>query len=193
MGNEVAKYAFLLELIGKRVLKALQDLPENALDWVPPLPVCHLIFDEATEFIETAEFWINSVIGRQRTEDTGRDDLLVILYAHGERDYLIARYKRWLHTLHEIMDHVSDAWIQTVIVLPSSHRATLSEGPITLVDGLLHLIERSAYQQGKIQLLCQIYTEMTDLAEHGQQIFPMNEEQQQSDGSHFLSPEEAKI
>jgi hypothetical protein len=191
MGNEATRYALILERIGRKVLKALQDLPENALDWVPPLPVCYLLLDEVTELIETTEFWINLVVGRQKTEYAGRDDLLLILYTHGELSYLIARYKRWLHSLHEILDDISDAWIETAIVLPPSHRATLSEGPMTPGNALLHLIERSACQQGKIQLLCQIYTEMIDLAEP-HHAFQTDGEQQQSDDTLFLSPQEAK-
>jgi hypothetical protein len=191
MGNEATRYALILERIGRKVLKALQDLPENALDWVPPLPVCHLLLDEATELIETAEFWINLVIGHQKIEYSGRDDLLVILYIHGERSYLIARYERWLHTLHAIVNQISDAWMETSTELPPSHRAALSEGPITLGDGLLRLIERSACQQGKIELLCQIYTEMMDLVEQGQ-VFQTSQEQQQRNEALLLSPPETK-
>ncbi len=190
MGNRAAAYALILERIGRKVLKALQGLPENAFHWVPPLPVCHLLLDDATELITAAEFWINTVIGRHRAEHIVREDLLVVLYTHGERSYLIARYERWLHTLHEILDEVPDAQMETVIVLPPFHRAALSEGPMTIGDGLLHLIQHSACQQGKIQLLCQIYTEAMDLA--GEDHLLQTSGEQRSDGALFPSSQEAE-
>ncbi|HZR44646.1 MAG TPA: hypothetical protein VFB12_31330 [Ktedonobacteraceae bacterium] len=164
MGNETASYAVVLERIGKKVLQALQDLPERALDWVPPLPVCHSLLDCATELITAGEFWINTVIAGQNTQSIERDELLVVLYTYGEHSYLIARYERWLHTLHEILDELSDTCMDMVIILPPYHRAFVNKGPATVRDCLLHLIECSAYKQGKILLLCQFYKEAEQLS-----------------------------
>lgn len=162
MRGEAACIAATLERTGHLVLHQLKNIPEAALNWIVPIPACHSLLEFAIQLLETNELWVQTIVGGQQLE---HDTLLVELYKHGELAYLIARYERWLVSLHEQLDDFPDDLMNMHVILPDSFHHTLGEGPITMRDCLLYAVEQSALQSGRIQLLCQLYTDLERLQE----------------------------
>ncbi len=162
MKSEATSFAATLERTGRLVLHQLENMPEMAMNWILPIPECHSLFDFATRFIETNEFWVQTVVAGQPLE---QDPLLVELYRNGELAYLIARYKRWLSSLHEQLDNLPDSAMNMFIVLPKFYSHALGEGPVTVRDCLLYVVEHSALQSGRIQVMCQLYADFERLQE----------------------------
>ena len=162
MTSEAACFAATLERTGRLVLHELKNIPEAALNWMMPLPECHSLLDFATRLLETNEFWVQTVVGGQKSE---HDALLVELYRNGELAYLIARYEHWLQTLHEQLDDFPDDLMNMYVVLPAFHSRAIGEGAVTVRDCLLYAVEQSALQSGRIQLLCQLYADLQRLQE----------------------------
>ena len=166
MRSEAACFAAALERTGRLVLHQLEHLPQSALNWVAPVPECHSLFDFATRLVEMNEFWVQTVVGGQPRE---RDSALITLYKDGELAYLLARYERWLLSLHEQLDDLPDTLMNRCVVLPNVFHHAFGEGPVTVRDCLLHAVEHSALQAGRIQLMCQLYADFERLQEEFEQ------------------------
>ncbi len=160
MRGEAACFAATLERTGLLVLHQLEHLPPSALNWIAPIPECHSLFDFATRLVEMNEFWVQTVVGGQPRE---RDSVLVTLYKNGELAYLVARYERWLLSLHEHLDDFPDTLMNKCVVLPNVAHHAVGVGPITVRDCLLYVVEQSALQAGRIQLMCQLYADFERL------------------------------
>ncbi len=182
MRGEAACFATTLERTGRLVLHQLEHIPDSALNWMMPIPECHSLFDFATRLIETNEFWVQSVVGGQQLE---HDSLLVKLYKDGELAYLLARYERWLQSLHEQLDDFPDDLMNMYVVLPQYYSHALGESPVTVRDCLLYAVEQSALNAGRIQLMCQLYADFERQqeelsqahADDGMQLEMVNREQ----------------
>ncbi len=182
MRGEAACFAATLERTGRLVLHQFKNMPEAAFNWIVPFPECHSLFDFATRLIETNEFWVQTIVGGQPLE---HDTLLVELYKDGELAYLLARYERWLLSLHEHLDDFPDILMNRCVALPEFSSYALGDGPVTVRDCLLYAVEQSALHAGRIQLMCQLYADFERLqeefsqahAEDGMQLEMLNREQ----------------
>ncbi len=168
MKGEAPSFANTLERTGLLVLHQLKHIPETAMNWIVPIPECHSLFDFATRLIETNEFWVQTVVGGQPLE---HDNLLVELYKHGELAYLIARYERWLLSLHEQLDDFPDNLMDMFVVLPKFYSHAFGDKPVTVRDCLLYAVEQSALQSGRLQLMCQLYADFERLQEEFSQSY----------------------
>ena len=162
MRSEAACVASTLERTGRLVLNELKNMPEYAMNWMLPIPECHSLFDLATRLVETGEFWVQTIVGEQSLE---HDSLLVEMYRDGERAYLIARYERWVLSLHKQLDDLPNDLMNMSVVLPEFYSQALGTGPITVRDCLLYAIEQTALHSGRIQTMCQIYNDLERLQE----------------------------
>ncbi|MDQ6908265.1 MAG: DinB family protein [Chloroflexota bacterium] len=154
MAGEGAQFAKVLERIARDVMKQLDGLPDDVLNRPVPLPDANTLFAIATHLAGSTEFWaVQTVTDR----DTGRNRLAEF-HATGEGVALIARYERLIVAIHDALDDLPDAALNSVPPQPpAEYRSTggLSD-TLTLRDCLLHAVEHGALHQGHIQITRQL-------------------------------------
>jgi len=154
MAGEGAQFAMVLERIARDVMKQLDGLPDDVLNRPVPLPDANTLFAIATHLAGSTEFWaVQTATGH----DAGRNRLAEF-HSTGEGTALIARYERLIAAIHDALDDLSDAALNSVPPQPpAEYRSTGGLGDtLTLRDCLLHAVEHGALHQGQIQITRQL-------------------------------------
>jgi len=154
MADEGAQFANVLERIARDVMQQLDGLPDDVLNRPVPLPDANTLYALATHLAGATEFWaVQTATGR----DTGRNRLAEF-HASGEGAALIARYDRLIAAVHDALDDLPDATLNSIPPQPpAEYRSTGGLGDrLTLRDCLLHAVEHGALHQGHIQITRQL-------------------------------------
>jgi hypothetical protein len=152
-------FASVLERIGRDVLAQISSLPEPLLNQPLPLPETNSLFALATHLVGMSEFWVLALVGERPVQRDRSAEFL----AQGTADGLVQRYTHWLTQMHEVLDTLPASKLGDVVDPPQEYRTTggLLDGPVTVLDCLLHTVEHSAVHLGHMQLTRQFL-----LAEH---------------------------
>jgi len=153
MTTKAGQFALVLERIGRDVLAQINSLPETLLNRSLPLPETNSLFALATHLVGMSEFWVLALVGGQQVQR----DRSAEFQALGTADELVHRYTQWLLNMHQVLDSLPDTGMEHVVEPPQEYRNTggLVDGPISVLDCLLHTVEHSALHLGHIQLTSQ--------------------------------------
>lgn len=150
MTTQAGSFALVLERIGRDVLAQLNTLPDTLLNQPLPLPETNSLFALATHLVGMSEFWVLALVGQQQIQRDRSAEFLAV----GTADELVRRYTQWLEHMHEVLNSLPDSSMGHIVEPPDEYRTTggLVDGPVTVLDCLLHTIEHSALHLGHIQL-----------------------------------------
>lgn len=69
MSNEGEHYARWVDLLTTEILKTLDGLPEEAVNWRPPMPDTNTIYAIGTHVVGSTRWWLNKAAGREIERD----------------------------------------------------------------------------------------------------------------------------
>ena len=150
MPNAIAQIALVIERSANEIIEKLEQLTDEQLNRPLPVPDANTLFAIATHTVGMGEFWVLSLVGgRSVARDRPAE-----FQATGQGSVLVARYWQWLNALHEVLDPLPDATLHQQVVPPREYSITggLQDGPLTVFDCLLHVVEHTATHLGHIQL-----------------------------------------
>ena len=150
MSHEAAQFALVIERIAHDILARITPLSDAQLNQPLPIPDANTLFAIATHAVGMGEFWVLTLIGG-RTSNRNRS---AEFQASGQKEALLARYQQWITDTHALLDDLPAEAMNVVVEPPLEFRSTggLQEGPITVRDCLLHVVEHTATHLGHIQL-----------------------------------------
>src|SRR5579859_326693 len=155
MTNAGAQFARVLEDIGQRVLRELEDLPDGALNRAVALPEANTLFALATHLVGAGEFWVLTMIGgREIARDREAE-----FHASGQYQDLERRYSAWMGAARDVLWALTENEFDRLVSVPPERRAALGDQPLTVRTCVLHAIEHSALHLGHIQLTRTIITQ----------------------------------
>lgn len=150
MAHEAAQIALVIERIAGEIMAKIATLSDEQLNQPLPIPDANTLFAIATHAVGMGEFWVLTLVG-DRPSNRNRSAEFV---AVGEGKALLARYQQWIADSHALLDTLSESAMVQVVEPPFEFRSTggLQEGPLTVRDCLLHVVEHTATHLGQIQL-----------------------------------------
>jgi hypothetical protein len=152
MSSEGAQIAGAIERMLRATLDELRDLPEETLNRPLPLPETNSLFALATHQAGSAEFLVLKVgFGQAITRDRDAE-----FRATGSIADLEQRYERLIGALHAALDGVDPAALDKPADLPAANRGWVGDGPVSVRDCLLHVIDHEGIHCGHIQLTKQM-------------------------------------
>ncbi|MEO7020699.1 MAG: DinB family protein [Ktedonobacteraceae bacterium] len=147
MPNTASQIADLLERIARDAMAQLENITPDDLNHTLALPESNTLFALATHLVSSGEYWTLVRVGkREIARDRSAD-----FYAAGCVDDLLARYKRWIQSVHELLDTFPDERLNEPIEPMVSHSA-IKSSTYNIREALLHAVEHSALHLGHIQL-----------------------------------------
>ena len=150
MTNAIAHIVTVIERSTYEIIEKLEQITDEQLNRPLPVPDANSLFAIATHTVGMGEFWVLSLIGG-RTVARNRP---AEFQAAGQGTALIARFQQWLQDIHAVLDPLPDANLHQQVQPPREYSITggLDEGPLTVFDCLLHVVEHTATHLGHIQL-----------------------------------------
>lgn len=150
MPTTIAQIAIVIERNANEIIEKLGQLTDEQLNRPLPVPDANSLFAIATHTVGMGEFWVLSLVGG-RTVARNRP---AEFQATGQGAALIARFQQWLQDIHAVLDPLPDAALHQQVQPPREYSITggLDEGPLTVFDCLLHVVEHTATHLGHIQL-----------------------------------------
>jgi uncharacterized damage-inducible protein DinB len=150
MPHEAAQIALVIARIAEEIIAKIATLSDEQLNQRLPVPDANTLFAIATHAVGMGEFWVLTLVG-DRPSNRNRSAEFV---AAGEGKALLARYQQWIADTHALLDTLPESAMEQVVEPPFEFRSAggLQEGPLTVRDCLLHVVEHTATHLGHIQL-----------------------------------------
>lgn len=150
MSNEAAQIALVIERIAREIMAKLATLSDEQLNRRLPVPDANTLFAIATHAVGMGEFWVLTLVGDRPSNRKRSAEFVAV----GGGKALLARYQQWIADTHALLDTLPESAMVRVVEPPFEFRSTggLQEGPLTVRDCLLHVVEHTATHLGHIQL-----------------------------------------
>ncbi len=150
MSNEAAQIALVIERIAREIMAKLATLSDEQLNRRLPVPDANTLFAIATHAVGMGEFWVLTLVGDRPSNRKRSAEFVAV----GGGKALLARYQQWIADTHALLDTLPVEAMARVVEPPFEFRSTggLQEGPLTVRDCLLHVVEHTATHLGHVQL-----------------------------------------
>lgn len=150
MAHEAAQIALVIERNAREIMAKIATLTDEQLNQSLPIPDANTLFAIATHAVGMGEFWVLTLVG-ERPSNRNRS---AEFRATGEGKALLTRYEQWLADTSALLDTLPAAEMTRIVEPPFEFRSTggLQDGPLTVRDCLLHVVEHTATHLGHIQL-----------------------------------------
>ena len=150
ISHEAAQFAMVIERIARDILAKITPLSDAQLNQPLPIRNANTLFAIATHAVGMGEFWVMTLIGGRASNRNRSAEF----QASGRGSALCARYQQWIADTHALLDDLPAEAMEVVVEPPVEFRSTggLQEGPLTVRDCLLHVVEHTATHLGHIQL-----------------------------------------
>lgn len=150
MAHEAAQIALVIERIAREIMAKIATLSDEQLNQRLPVPDANTLFAIATHAVGMGEFWVLTLVGDRPSARNRSAEFVAV----GEGKALITRYQQWVADTHTLLATLPPAAMERVLEPPFEFRSTggLQDGPLTVRDCLLHVVEHTATHLGHIQL-----------------------------------------
>jgi uncharacterized damage-inducible protein DinB len=150
MPHEAAQIALVIARIAEEIIAKIATLSDEQLNQRLPVPDANTLFAIATHAVGMGEFWVLTLVGDRPSNRKRSAEFVAV----GEGKALLARYQQWIVDTHALLDTLPVEAMVRVVEPPFEFRSTggLQEGPLTVRDCLLHVVEHTATHLGHIQL-----------------------------------------
>ena len=147
MGTTVGQIVTMLELVADDVIRELEDVSEEVLNWPIDVPEANSLFAIATHLMAAGERWtIGAIGGRPRARDRDAE-----FRATGHLEDLRDRHIAWMTTMHEILDQLPDEELRRSTGVPP-YRGDLGVEEMTVAHALAHAVDHTGIHLGHIQV-----------------------------------------
>ena len=159
MPHEAAQIALVIDRITGEIMAKIATLSDEQLNQPLPIPDANTLFAIATHAVAMGEFWVLTLVGNHPSNRNRSAEFR----ATGEGKALIARYQQWIADTHALLATLPAAEMERIVEPPFEFRSTggLQDGPLTVRDCLLHVVEHTATHLGHIQLTADLLEQMS--------------------------------
>jgi uncharacterized damage-inducible protein DinB len=141
--------ADVLERLTRDILTELSAIPEEALNWQPPLPDSNSLYALATHTVGAGEWWVlRMACDQPRSRDRAAE-----FRASGDLDSLQARFSDWLRDSRPALEALPTSELGAI----RRAQGNSGEREYTVAWCLLHAVDHTATHLGHIQLTRQLW------------------------------------